>query len=160
LVVTTAAVVHGAGPAVAVRAPGSDDAPVAAEVVEVLGSGPGELALLEAVAPGFVMPLRPADDRPSTRHDRLPRFRRLGAARLRHDRKIGGAAAREGESSEVETTSEQAGGARRTANSSEERGLPLLAYPKERARTGRLDPVVTVPSWERASSAPAPEGPR
>jgi hypothetical protein len=153
-----------AGPAVSVRAPDSDaqdsdaqdsDAPVAAEVVEVLGSGPGELALLEVAAPGFVVPLRPAPASavlpgsplpPRAIHDELLRFRRFGAA----GPKFGGAERREGESSTVTTASIQAGGARHTASDqrSAERGALLLAYLREHARTGRLDPVVTVPALE------------
>jgi hypothetical protein len=130
-------------------------APVAAEVVEVLGSD--ELALLE-VAPGFVVP---AGARPipaaelsfpaGTPADQLLRFRRFGAAHLRAElegRKMGGAQAREGEGSGAQTASERAGDTQRTTNSAGERGALLLAYLRERARTGRLDPLVTVPALE------------
>lgn len=152
--VTTAAVLRDAGPVVALRSPGSD-APIAAEVVEVLGSD--ELALLE-VAPGFVVP---ASARPipaatlsfpaGALADQLLRFRRFGAAYLRAElegRKMGGAEADKGEGSRAETASERAGGTQRTTNSAGERGGLLLAYLRERARTGRLDPLVTVPALE------------
>jgi hypothetical protein len=136
--VTTVAVLRDAGPSVALRAPGSD-APVAAEVVEVLGSE--GLVLLEVAAPGFDVPFN------SAMADRLLGFHRFGAARLLADLKFGGGADAEGESSTAETASNRAGGTRRTANT-QERGALLLAYLEERARTGRLDPVVTVPALE------------
>jgi hypothetical protein len=136
--VTTAAVSRDAGPFVALRAPGSD-APVAAEVVEVLGSE--RRVLLEVAAPGFDVPFNPSVA------GQVPRFRRLGAGRLPAEPKLGGVKGSEGESSTADTASEQAGGTRRTTND-QERGALLPAYLKERARTGRLDPVVTVPSLE------------
>ncbi|HEY0533816.1 MAG TPA: hypothetical protein VGD29_19700 [Actinoplanes sp.] len=147
--VTTAAVLRDAGPVVALRAPGSD-APVAAEVVEVLSSE--GLVLLEVAAPGFDVPFNP------TMADQVLRFRRFEAGRLLADLKFGGERGREGESSAEDSASERAGGTRRTATGrtatgrtatdGRERGALLLAYLKERARTGRLDPVVTVPALE------------
>jgi hypothetical protein len=134
--VTTAAVLCDTGPVVALRSPGSD-APIAAEVVEVLGSE--GLVLLEVAAPGFDVPINPS------MADQVLRFRRFGAARLLADLKFGGEDGGEGEGSTADTASAEAGGTRRTAN---ERGALLLAYPKDRARTGRLDPVVTVPALE------------
>jgi hypothetical protein len=136
--VTTAAVLRDAGPVVALRAPGSD-APVAAEVVEVLGSE--GLVLPEVAAPGFDVPFHPP------MADQVLHCRRLGAGRRPADLKLGGADGSEGEGSTADTASGQAGGTRRTA-SDQERGALLLAYLKERARTGRLDPVVTVPALE------------
>jgi hypothetical protein len=94
------AALRDAGPVVALRAPGSDT-PVAAEVVEVLGSE-GRV-LLEVVAPGFDVPV--AD------------FRRPGP-------KMGGADGSEGEGSTADTASGQAGGTRRRANE-RERGVLL-----------------------------------
>jgi hypothetical protein len=94
------AALRDAGPVVALRAPGSDT-PVAAEVVEVLGSE-GRV-LREVVAPGFDAP---------------------GAGRLLADRKLGGADGSEGEGSTADTASGQAGGTRRRANE-RERGVLL-----------------------------------
>jgi hypothetical protein len=178
-VITTAAVVSDVGPGVSLsvrgllNGPGSLNgpggkgaggsgigdtgvaAPVAAEVVEVLGSD--ELALLE-VAPGFVVPASAWPIPAATLSfpagalaDQLLRFRRFGAAYLRAElegRKMGGAEADKGEGSRAETASERAGGTQRTTNSAGERGGLLLAYLRERARTGRLDPLVTVPALE------------
>lgn len=154
--------------------PGTGDtgvaAPVAAEVVEVLGSQ--GLALLEVAAPGFVVPLPPAPGAAALRlpdgsslpataiPGRLGCFRRFGAAHLRAEldgRKIGGGTGGGGEGSTARTASEQAGGAQRTAGMTAdgpssadagERGVLLLAYLWESARSGRLDPLVTVPALE------------
>jgi hypothetical protein len=120
--VTTTAALRDAGPVVGLRAPGSD-APVAAEVVEVLGSE--ERVLLEVAAPGFDVPFNPSTA------GQLLRFR---AGRLLADLKWGG-----GETREVSTMGVESAGAG---------GTLLLAYLWERARTGRLDPVVTVPALE------------
>jgi len=61
------------------------------------------------------------------------------------ERKLGGGDGREGEGSSSDRASAEVGGTRRRAN---ERGALLLAYLQERARTGRLDPVLTVPALE------------
>ena len=103
-VVTTAAAVRDAGPAVELLLPGEDGAAgsgtgagetVAAEVIEVLGED--GLALLEVVAPGFRALPAPAGPgaaltrpghAPIRAHDlgdQLLRFPRLGAARLHAD---------------------------------------------------------------------------
>lgn len=199
-VVTTTAVAHETGLAVSLRVPGDDGAarpgtgddgaagtgddgaagpgtgdtgvaaPVAAEVVEVLGSQ--GLALLEVAAPGFVVPLPPAPGAAALRlpdgstipapavAGRLGSFRRFGAAHLRAEldgRKISGGSGGGGEGSTARIASEQAGGARRTAGMTAdgpssadagERGVLLLAYLWESARSGRLDPLVTVPALE------------
>lgn len=134
--VTLAAVLRDAGPVVALRAAGSD-APVTAEVVEVLGSE--GLVLLEVAAPGFDVPVNPA------LADQLLRFRHFGARRLLAGLKMAGENGAEGEGSTASVASDEAGGTRRTTN---ERGALLLAYRQERARTGRLDPVVTAPALE------------
>lgn len=156
--------------------PGTGDtgvaAPVAAEVVEVLGSQ--GLALLEVAAPGFAVPLAPAPAAAALRlpdgsslpataiPGRLGCFRRFGAAHLRAEldgRKIGGGTGGGGEGSTARTASEQAGGAQRTAGMTAdgpssadagERGSLLLAYLRELARSGRLDPLVTVPALEES----------
>jgi hypothetical protein len=129
-------------------------APVAAEVVEVLGSD--QLELLE-VAPVFAVPTGahpiPAAEFSFPVGTPADQLRSFGAANLRAElegRKMGGAEAGEGEGSRVETASERAGGTQRTTNSAGERGA-LLAYLRERARTGRLDLVVAVPAveWSR-----------
>jgi hypothetical protein len=185
-VVTTAAVVRDAGPSVELRAPRSGagdsgaDAPVAAEVVEVLGED--GLALLEVAAPGFLVLPRPAE--PSTEltgaglparavGDELLRFRRLGAAHLRAEleglaphrlngaaEKLGGGKGGGGESSTLRIAQGQAGGGQRAESDGLTagrqaaaggagdcvRGALLLDYLRERARSGRLDPMVTVPA--------------
>lgn len=140
--VTAAGVLRDAGPVVALRTPGSD-ALVTAEVVEVLGSE--GLVLLEVAAPGFDVPFNPA------MADQLLQFRHFGAAQLLTELKFGGDLGAEGEGSTALDPMDEAGGTRRTAN---ERGALLLAYLQERARTGRVDPVITVPALI------APEGSR
>jgi hypothetical protein len=169
-VVTTAQVVRDAGPVVEVRRPGDGGATgpglgtdgsvagetVAAEVVEVLGED--GLALLEMAAPGFAVFPSPAGpeaalDLPGgppipahTLGDRLLRFRRLGAARLRADLNgltlgdalppVGAKPARAEPPAAERTAAELA---------AEERAALLLGCLRERARSGLLDPVVTVP---------------
>jgi hypothetical protein len=143
-VVTTAEVLRGAGPVVDLRVVGAGGT-IAAEVVEVLGDD--GLALLEVAAPGFAVLPSPAGpeaalDRaggpPIPVHalgDQLLRFRRLGAARLRAD--LNGLTP----------------AARPESSADDQRGTLLLACLRERARTGILDPVVTVPGLSAAEGS-------
>jgi hypothetical protein len=163
LVITTADLARDAGPTapVSVRAvhgaeqSGTGEtgvaAPVAAEVVEVLGSE--GLALPEVAAPPqLAVPAFPSGPLLA----RSPLCRHPGASRPGAGlggRKIGGGGGPIGEGSEARLESGRAGGTRRTANGQTAYGARALppARSREHTRSGRPDPQVT---------APAPEGSR
>jgi hypothetical protein len=155
LVITTADLARDAGPTapVSVRAvDGAEQsgtgvaAPVAAEVVEVLGSE--GLALPEVAAPPqLAVPAFPSGPLLA----RSPLCRHPGASRPGAGlggRKIGGGGGPIGEGSEARLESGRAGGTRRTANSQTAYGAGVLPPAQSR---WRLDPQVI---------APAPEGSR
>lgn len=160
LVITTAELARDAGPTapVGVRAvDGAEQsgtgktgvaAPVAAEVVEVLGSE--RLVLPEVAAP----PQRAVPAIPSgPLFARSPVRRRSGASRPGAGlggRKIGGGDGPIGEGSAAGTESGRAGGTRRTANSQTAYGAGALPPAQSRGRihSGRLDPQVIAPALE------------
>ncbi len=151
-VVTSADAVRDAGPAVELRMPGGAGATnngagetVTAEVIEVRGED--GLALLAVAKPGFrtlPAPVGPAAalDRPGHAPipalavgDQLLRFHRLGAARLRAE--LNGLTPGDLRPPGRPELGPAAGG--------DERAALLLDHLRGQARSGRLEPVMTVP---------------
>ena len=206
-VVTSAAAVRDAGPAVEVRVAGVAGAAtsgtgagetvpaemtaaemaaaevVPAEVVEVLGDD--GLALLEVAAPGFAVLPPPAGpdaalDRPGAPSiparalaGRLLHFQRLGARRLRADldgrptgsratagpqpaehlRPAPAGAGSNGTGPDPATLgggprNDPGGSANGRGPAGDDRAALLLAYLRERARSGLFDPMLTVPALD------------